>query len=130
MGISKQEVIKAIDKRMPMDAKAIHLLNSIIKDIEMLPEESAIKIDLDNGTKLVAETGFVDYNEIYVFIEDKDGLAKQDLAIVGQEFVYGEDDKVINKDGQFSVKVYEDETNENWTEDFHILEYREEDEDA
>ena len=75
------------------------------------------------GKKLVAEVGAEsDYREIFIGIEDKDGSWIQDLAIVGEEYEI-RDMKVIHKPGVYTVKVYSDRFNEDYTHEFCIEGY-------
>lgn len=84
-----------------------------------------IKIDLGFAT-LVAERGNDEsYNEIFVGLEDKDGVWLQDLAIVGQKYHYDEDSNVINEKG-INVMVYSDANDEDYTHKFDIDIYEEE----
>lgn len=84
-----------------------------------------IKIDLGFAT-LVAEKG-VDHNyrEIYLGLEDKNGVWLQDLAIIGQKYHYDEDSNVINEKG-INVMVYSDANDEDYTHKFDIDIYEEE----
>lgn len=78
-----------------------------------------IKIDLGFAV-LVAEQGTdKDYNEIFVWLEDKNGIPIQDVAIVGQQYHYNEDFGVVQDCG-LTVKVFADENNESYTHQFHI----------
>lgn len=83
-----------------------------------------IKIDLGFAT-LVAERGSDDsYKEIFIGLEDKDGVWLQDLAIVGQKYHYDEDSHVVDKKG-INVMVYSDANDENYTHKFDIDIYKE-----
>ena len=87
-----------------------------------------IEIELDNGYKLVAETG-TDSNypaEIYVGIETPDGSWWQDLATVKNEYEYNDDGSIEYKDGKYEVLVYGREYEEDYTERFEIDLYKEE----
>jgi hypothetical protein len=84
-----------------------------------------IKIDLGFAT-LVAERGTdTNYNEIFIWLEDKNGVCIQDLAIVGQQYHYDEDLDVVQDEG-LVVRVYADENNEDHTHQFRIGVYKEE----
>ena len=84
-----------------------------------------IKIDLGFAT-LVAERGSDEsYNEIFVGLEDKDGVWLQDLAIVGQQYHYDEDCNVVDEKG-INVMVYSDANDEDYTHKFDIDIYEEE----
>lgn len=83
-----------------------------------------IKIDL-GFAMLVAEKGAdKNYNEIILGLEDKDGVWLQDIAIVGQQYHY-ENCSVVNEKG-IDVKVYSDCNNEDFTDEFKIGIYEEE----
>lgn len=85
-----------------------------------------IKIDLGFAT-LVAEKGTDEsYHEIFIGLEDKDGVFIQDLAIVGQKYHYTDDAEVVQDKG-INVMVYADKNNEDYTNKFEIGIYEEED---
>ena len=84
-----------------------------------------IKIDLGFAA-LVAEKGIDNnYREIYLSLEDKNGVWLQDLAIVGQQYHYDEELNVVNDKG-IDVKIYADSNNEDFTDEFGINIYEEE----
>lgn len=85
------------------------------------------KIKLDLGfAVLVAEKGMDNnYREIYLSLEDKNGVWLQDLAIVGQQYHYDEELNVVNDRG-IDVKIYADSNNEDFTDEFGINIYEEE----
>lgn len=84
-----------------------------------------IKIDLGFAT-LVAEKGVDNnYREIYLGLEDKNGVWLQDLAIIRQKYHYDEDSNVINEKG-INVMVYSDANDEDYTNKFDIDIYEEE----
>lgn len=84
-----------------------------------------IKIDLGFAT-LVAEKGVDNnYREIYLGLEDKNGVWLQDLAIIRQKYHYDEDSNVINEKG-INVMVYSDANDEDYTHKFDIDIYEEE----
>ena len=84
-----------------------------------------IKIDLGFAV-LVAEKGIDNnYREIYLSLEDKNGVWLQDIAIVGQKYHYDEELNVVNDKG-IDVKIYADSNNEDFTDEFGINIYEEE----
>lgn len=84
-----------------------------------------IKIDLGFAT-LVAEKGVDNnYREIYLGLEDKNGVWLQDLAIIRQKYHYDEDSNIINEKG-INVMVYSDANDEDYTHKFDIDIYEEE----
>ena len=84
-----------------------------------------IKIDLGFAV-LVAEKGIDNnYREIYLSLEDKNGVWLQDLAIVGQQYHYDEELNVVNDRG-IDVKIYADSNNEDFTDEFGVNIYEEE----
>ena len=84
-----------------------------------------IKIDLGFAV-LVAEKGIDNnYREIYLSLEDKNGVWLQDLAIVGQQYHYDTNDGIVHDKG-IDVKVYADCDNEDFTDEFGINIYEEE----
>lgn len=85
-----------------------------------------IKIDLGFAT-LVAEKGIYEgFREIYLSLENKKGVWLQDLAIIGQKCHYDTNDGIVHDKG-IDVKVYADCCNEDFTEEFEIDVYDEED---
>ena len=84
-----------------------------------------IKIDLGFAV-LVAEKGIDNnYREIYLSLEDKNGVWLQDLAIIGQQYHYDEELNVVNDRG-IDIKIYADSNNEDFTDEFGINIYEEE----
>lgn len=84
-----------------------------------------IKIDLGFAV-LVAEKGIDNnYREIYLSLEDKNGVWLQDIAIVGQQYHYDEELNVVNDRG-IDIKIYADSNNEDFTDEFGINIYEEE----
>ena len=78
-----------------------------------------IKIDLGFAV-LVAEKGIDNnYREIYLSLEDKNGVWLQDIAIVGQQYHYDEELNVVNDRG-IDVKIYGDSNNEDCTDEVGI----------
>lgn len=85
-----------------------------------------IKIDLGFAV-LVAEKGIDNnYREIYLSLEDKNGVCLQDLAIVGQQYHYDTNGGIVHDKG-IDVKVYTDCDNKDFTDEFGISIYEEED---
>lgn len=78
--------------------------------------------------KIVAEKGYdLDYNEMFIYIEDKDGRCIQDIVIVGQKYHYDENLDVV-QDEDVVVRVFADENNEDYTHKFEIGVYKEKEE--
>lgn len=76
--------------------------------------------------KIMAEKGADhNYNEIFIWIEDKNGVCIQDLVIVGQKYHYNENLDVV-QDESVLVRVFTDEYNEDYTHEFDIGVYKEE----
>lgn len=88
------------------------------------------KIEVPFGEyKIVAERGADhNYNEIFIFLEDKNGMCVQDLAIVGQKYHYNKNLDVV-QDESVLVRLFADEYNEDYTHEFEIGVYKEDDED-
>ena len=85
-----------------------------------------IKIDLGFAT-LVAEKGTDNnYHEIFIGIEDKDGVWIQNLAIIGQKYHYTDEGEVVQDKG-INLMVYADKDDEDYTNKFIIEQYCEED---
>lgn len=91
------------------------------------PLGKRIEIEMPNGTKLVAEVNAdPDYKEIFIGLEDKDGVWIQDLAIVGEKYKYTDSGEKETIDGEYTIKVYSDEYTEDYTHEFDVKEYKEE----
>lgn len=76
--------------------------------------------------KIVAERGMdPDYNEMFIFLEDKNGRCIQDLVIIGQKYHYNENLDVV-QDESILVRVFADEHNEDYTHKFNVGVYKEE----
>ena len=70
--------------------------------------------------RIVAEKGVdPNYNEIFVWLEDKNGVEIHNVAIVGQQYHCDENLDVVQDNGVF-VKVYADEDMEDYTHQFNI----------
>lgn len=80
--------------------------------------DNKIKIDLGFAT-LVAEKGAdPNYKEFFIGLENENGMFYQDIAVIGEKYHY-EGDKVVPDKG-ISVRVYSDETQEDYTHNFDI----------
>ena len=87
--------------------------------------ENKIVIPMGNY-KIVAEKGAdPNYNEIFIWLENQNGVCIQDLVIVGQKYHYGEYCDVVQDKGVL-VRVFADENNEDYTHQFDIGIYKEE----
>ena len=101
------------------DGKLHEIGGSVEWSHELHDEPPKIVIPLDNGYELVAERNSdTDYKEIFVFLR-KDGVATQDLAIIAEQYSYDEA-RVVPIHGAYSVKVYSEPDNEDFTYDFGI----------
>ncbi|MBR0420252.1 MAG: hypothetical protein IJI66_13915 [Erysipelotrichaceae bacterium] len=90
-------------------------------------EKEFISLPVDEDTTLYAEknneNGFL---EMMVYIKKGDGSI-QDLARAGQDFKPDERlDDIVGIPGLYYVVVYADENQEDWTNEFTIKEYKEE----
>lgn len=88
--------------------------------------ENRIAIPLSGGYSLVAEQNS-DPNyrkEIFIGITDSNGVWHQDLAIVRNSYRITDDMSVEWKDGEFDVLVYSDKDDEDFTHDFTVGLYR------
>lgn len=88
-----------------------------------------IEIELPNGYKLVAvqnENEQYPY-EMFIDIFDRAGMWHQELAVVRPSYRL-EGGEVIWSDDSFDILVYSDANNEDFTHDFTVGLYKEEDE--
>lgn len=77
-----------------------------------------ISVELGNGYKLVAECGIdpIYPREMFVYIEDKDGCASQDLAVVRNKYHYEGGKGPVYDDKKLEILVYGDEYTEDYTD--------------
>lgn len=88
--------------------------------------DNKIKIDLGFAS-LIAEKGSdPNYNEIFVGLEESDGVWLQDIAVIGEKYHY-EGDTVVPDKG-ISVRLYSDKDQEDYTHSFDIDIYEGDDE--
>lgn len=89
-----------------------------------------IEIPLDDGDKLVVEQS-ADRRyprEVYIGVEDKHGVWLQDLAVVHQNSEIKDGDLQYIKD-RYEILVYSDENDEDYTHQFVVKRYEEEEEE-
>ena len=83
----------------------------------MNEQPKRIEIPLPNGDKIVAEANpDPSYPEIYVYIENEDGVIVQDLCIAGAQ--YDRDDSLVRD--MFRVLVYSNENSEGYTNEILV----------
>lgn len=107
----------------------VAFVNSTAADYEALASNPGkIELPLGDGYSIVAEKNDdSDYKEMFIYLRcDSDDSISQDLAIVGENYTYGEEGSVEPRHGQYSIKVYADLDNEDWTTEFNIGRYVEE----
>ena len=94
-------------------------------DFDGMLETDRIWITCASGAKLFAEVNPdpAGYKEIFISLLTKEGV-RQDLAIIGERFDSSPDCDVIPLAGEYSVKVYSDETSDDWTDEFRIKEIK------
>lgn len=92
-------------------------------------EKGFISIRINKDTELIAEKNIDNgFAEMMVFLKKANGSI-QDLARVGQDIEYSEETQDLEIiPGEYYVKVYADELQEDYTHDFIVKEYKEEDE--
>lgn len=83
-----------------------------------------MEMDLGFATLVVERGADKDYKEIFIGLEDKDGMWIQDIAVIGQKYHYDEDCEVVHDKG-INVLVYADANNEDYTHEFKIDIYEE-----
>lgn len=98
--------------------------------VQFFQDKQKIMVLLHDDTFLVAEDctpAEPDYKEIYIYVE-KDGAIWQDLAFVREKYHYDDSqDRPVADHGQYEVGVYSDCYNEDFTHEFCIGEWTEED---
>lgn len=90
--------------------------------------KTRLELPLEDGRKLVAE-GPLDPNfphELAVGLVDKEGIWEQDLVVVRQSYRL-DGSKVIYENGApFDIYVYANKDNEDWTDNFVVDQWEEE----
>ena len=88
-----------------------------------------IELPVSNGKKIVAEVNpDPDYKEIFIFLESERGEVCQDLAIVGENYMYSDDmypgkTVLLPIPGEYAIRVYADAYDECYTNKFVVGEY-------
>lgn len=88
-------------------------------------DNKKITIELPDGYKIVAEISTDPViRELYVGIENQDGVWTQDLAVIRTPYEI-KDGEIVNQEGKAEVLVYTDAESEDWTHSFQtdILHY-------
>lgn len=134
MSILKSEKLKALVENYALEHKKAALsIHEVLCLVDKCPKENdqsylpskhrndRILIPLPNGLKLIAQQNddSLFCNEIFIGLAQADGSWLQDLAIVRQDFQYGEDGIHWSKD-KYEVLVYGDENDEDYTHRFEI----------
>ena len=108
----------------PKDEETV--VNKSHADLEFLSENpQKLEISLGDGYTLVAEKNIdSDYREIFIYLRnEEDGCAWQDLAIVRENYRLVEEGgktKVLPIHGSYSVMVYENPQDEDYTQSLPI----------
>lgn len=117
-----EKILAAIEKEF------VSLKNSFAgkKRFSLKDPEEKVTVDLGFAT-LVAEKGSdPNYKEVFIGLEDEKGVWLQDLAVIGGKYHY--DNGEVVHDEEISIKVYSDKDNEDYTHDFSVGVYVEEEE--
>lgn len=86
-----------------------------------LVQNKWFQIQLNDGNKLVAEANEVDgYREVCVYLSDFNENIFQDLAVISQQTKFVDDKGVEGVPHKYSVKVYADCDNEDFTNEYLI----------
>ena len=123
--IAKIVGVKSVTSVEPTaDNKHVYIT---VEPLESL--NSRISINLDDNFSLVAEKNCDnDYKEIVVGIESSEGVWYQDLALIGQNYKYGQKTGNVERiPGEYIARVYTDENIDDYTESFKIKLYKQED---
>ena len=89
--------------------------------VEPLRTAKWFEIVLNDGNKLVAEANEADgYKEICVYLSDYNENIFQDLAVIGQQYIVGDKNGVEGIPHKYSVKVYGNPNDEDFTNEFLI----------
>lgn len=102
-----------------------------INSLERAGKSEKIKIDLGFATLVAERGGDPNYNEVFIGLENEEGCWSQDLAIVRQKYHYTKDVPVseeVVQEKEMQVLVYGDKDNEDYTHEFSIDIYEEENE--
>ena len=80
-----------------------------------------IEVPLNDGDKLVAEVNpNKPFREIFVGIENKNGVWVQDLAAIGQDYEIEDDLSVKNVDNFYRVRCWTDPHTEDMSHSFLV----------
>ena len=88
--------------------------------------ENRLCIELSDGFRLCVEKSLdPDFPELYIFLENNDGMCIQDLVVVGEKYdldriTY---DRIVPIHGEYDIKVYADENIEDYTNSFRVRRY-------
>lgn len=78
-------------------------------------------IKVSDNLNLVVEKNIDnDYKEFNIFLENSEGVVEQDLAVVGCDYTYNDNLEVQIIPDKFTAKIYGDENNEDYTNEFKI----------
>jgi len=83
----------------------------------IVPEKQVV-VDLGFASLTAVKGSDPDYKEVFIGLTDKDGVWLQDLAMIGQNYRYVDDEIIF--DEELSIKVYSDKDNEDYTHDFTV----------
>ena len=82
--------------------------------------ENRIVVPLGSCYNIIAEKGAdSNYNEIFIWLEDKNGVCVQDIAIIGQKYHYDENLNVVQDVG-ILARLFTDSNNDDYTHQFSI----------
>lgn len=83
-----------------------------------------VSIPLSDGYAIVAERNPDDkYKEMIVGLRDPDGNWYQDFVIVGEHYHYNDDGDAVPNSGEYGIRVFSDENNEDYTHRFDVKRY-------
>ena len=81
----------------------------------------SIEIEIGNGLKLVCLNNTEPFEKDFnIFVEDENGAIVQDLASIGLDFKIDDDCKIHYLNNIFSVKVFADSENDDFTVEYLI----------
>ena len=90
-------------------------------------QENKIRLDLGFATLVVEKGVDPNFKEVFVGLEDKDGVWIQDLAVIGRKY-HCQKGNFVYED-EISLKVYADKYDEDYTHEFNVGVYEEAKED-
>lgn len=109
-----EKILQAIEKEL----KATRDAFAGKKKFSLNPPPDRVTVDLGFATLVAEEGSDPNYKEVFVGLEDADGVCLQDLAVIGSKYHY-DNDGIVFEDA-VSIKVFSDKNKDDYTHEFSI----------